>query len=75
MLCLCTEYNEDCSSCEVADICVADNPCTSGVCELVFSPNQYACNCTGTNYMGTNCSGIESILTTSFCDILFHGRM
>ncbi len=43
-------------SCVLTDICVADNPCTNGVCELVSSPDQYTCNCTGTNYMGTLCS-------------------
>ena len=67
-------------SCVLTDICVADNPCTNGVCELVSSPDQYTCDCTGTNYMGTNCSGIEIILKTLFFlfvmhHILFHGRM
>ena len=54
-------YNKDCSSCVVSDICVADNPCINGVCELISSPDQYTCNCTGTNYMGTNCSGEDYI--------------
>ena len=51
--------NSTLCSCTLTDICVADNPCTNGVCELVSSPDQYTCNCTGTNYMGTNCSGTQ----------------
>ena len=60
-------FNSTLCSCVLTDICrVADNPCTNGVCELVNSPDNYTCNCTGTNYMGTNCSGIEIILTSSY---------
>ena len=71
MLCLCIvcglsdsscsdghSLNSNLCSCVLTDICVADNPCTNGVCELISSPHQYTCNCTGTNYMGTNCSGV-----------------
>ena len=70
MFCLCIEcglsdsscsdghsLNSNLCSCVLTDICVADNPCTNGVCELISSPDHYICNCTGTNYMGTNCSG------------------
>ena len=59
--------NSTVCSCVLTDICVADNPCINGVCELVSSPDQYTCNCTGTNYMGTNCSGNNITLNcTSF---------
>ncbi len=71
MLCLCIEcglsdldcadgytLNSTLCSCKLSNICVADNPCTNnGACELVSSPDQYTCDCTGTNYMGTLCSG------------------
>ena len=46
-----------CNKCLLLDICIADNPCANGVCMLGSSPDQYTCNCTGTNYSGTNCSG------------------
>ena len=53
--------NSTLCSCVLTDICVADNPCTNGACELISSPDRYTCNCTGTNYMGTNCSGEECV--------------
>ncbi len=51
-------FNSTACNCDLTDICLADNPCVNGVCNLGSSPDQYTCNCTGTNYMGTNCSGI-----------------
>ena len=55
-------------TCDLSDICLADNPCANGVCTLVSAPDQYTCDCTGTNYMGTNCLGelciIDLIITT-----------
>ena len=50
-------FNSTLCSCVLVNICQADNPCTNGVCELI-SPDQYTCDCTGTNYIGTNCSGV-----------------
>ena len=47
-------------SCVLTDVCLAYKPyCNSGECMLGSSPDQYTCNCAGTNYMGTNCSGIN----------------
>ena len=51
-------FNSTLCSCVLTDICVAYNPCTNGVCELVNSTDNYTCNCTGTIYTGTNCSGV-----------------
>ena len=53
--------SSDCAACQVDNICLADNPCDNGECMLGSSPNEYTCNCTGTNYMGTNCSGINGV--------------
>ena len=52
-------------NCLLTDICLADNPCDNGECMLGSFPNQYTCNCTGTNYTGINCSGkcVESTCT------------
>ena len=48
----------DCSACNLTDICLADNPCQNGgVCTLNSKPDDYVCNCTNTNYIGTNCTG------------------
>ncbi len=63
-------------SCELTDICVADNPCTNnGVCELVSSPDNYTCNCTGTNYMGTNCTGVYYTALNYLRALLFFIRV
>ena len=51
-------FNSTFCNCDLTDICQADNPCANEVCMLVSSPDQYTCNCTGTDYMGTNCSGL-----------------
>ena len=47
-----------CTVCNLTDICLADNPCQNeGVCTLNSEPDDYMCNCTKTNYIGTNCTG------------------
>ena len=55
-------FNSTFCICDLTDICLADNPCVNGVCMLVSPPNQYTCDCTGTDYMGTNCSGALCII-------------
>ena len=55
-------FNSTLCSCVLTDICVADNPCSNGVCELVNSTDNYTCNCTGTDYTGTTCSGVYTCI-------------
>ena len=44
--------------CNLNDICLAIMPCDNGgICILNSPPDNYTCNCTGTGFMGTNCSG------------------
>ena len=43
--------------CNLTDICLAIMPCDNGNCILNSPPDNYTCNCTGTGFMGTNCSG------------------
>ena len=62
-------FNSISCTCDLTDICQADNPCANhAICTLVSSPDQYTCDCTGTNFMGTNCLGelciIDHIITT-----------
>ena len=42
--------------CNLTDSCLAFTPCENGNC-ILNSPDNYTCNCTGTGFMGTNCSG------------------
>ena len=45
-------------SCILTDTCVANTPCANnGTCVLGSSPDNYTCDCSGTNFMGVNCSG------------------
>ena len=38
---------DDCSGCELTDICLAENPCLNGdTCYLVRAPNDYRCDAT-----------------------------
>ena len=43
--------------CTLTDICAAISPCDNGECLLGLSADEYTCNCTGTIYTGSNCSG------------------
>ena len=55
--------NPACNGCNLIDICLRDKPCQNGgSCILLSSPDNYICNCSGTGYMGTNCTGKLSIL-------------
>ena len=51
--------NSNCSQCVFSDICERDMPCQNGgICMLVSAPDNYTCNCTGTRYVGVNCTGM-----------------
>ena len=55
--------NATCNGCNLIDICLRDKPCQNGeLCILLSYPDNYSCNCSGTGYMGTNCTGKSSIL-------------
>ena len=55
--------NPACNGCSLIDICLRDKPCQNGgSCILLSPPDNYTCNCSGTGYMGTNCTGKLSIL-------------
>ena len=58
-------FNSTGCICLLTDICLADNPCANGVCMLGSSPDQYTCDCTGTNYTGPNCSGGNTIILSA----------
>ena len=50
--------DEGCTTCVLYDICIADNPCqNNAACVLQTSPDKYTCDCSGTNYIGNNCTG------------------
>ena len=49
--------NSDCG-CDFTSICDRDNPCMNGgQCIQYSPPDNYSCDCTGTGYHGTNCTG------------------
>ena len=51
-------FNSSQCSCILTDTCLANTPCANnGTCVLGSSSKRYTCNCTGTNFMGVNCSG------------------
>ena len=55
--------NATCNGCNLIDICLRDKPCQNGgSCILLSPPDNYSCDCSGTGYMGTNCTGKLSIL-------------
>ena len=48
---------DDCSGCELTDICLAETPCLSGgTCYLVRAPNDYRCDCPEATE-GARCEG------------------
>ena len=50
--------NSKCTGCDFTSICNADNPCMNGgQCIQYSPPHNYNCDCTGTGYQGTNCTG------------------
>ena len=50
--------NSTCDGCDLIDICKQDKPCKNGgSCILLSAPDNYTCDCSGTGYMGTNCTG------------------
>ena len=50
--------NATCNGCNLTDICLRDKPCQNGgSCILLSAPDNYICDCSGTGYMGTNCTG------------------
>ena len=50
--------NSSLCSCVLTDTCVANTPCANNsTCVLGSSPDKYTCDCTGTGFMGANCSG------------------
>ena len=50
--------NSSLCSCILTDTCVANTPCANnGTCLLGSSPDKYTCDCTGTGFVGANCSG------------------
>ena len=53
-----------CTQCVLNDICVADDSLcqNGGTCTLLSSPGNYTCNCTGTGYIGVNCTGMLVII-------------
>ena len=55
--------NTTCNGCNLINICLRDKPCQNGgSCILSSPPDNYTCNCcSGTGYMGTNCTGKLSI--------------
>ena len=49
---------DDCSGCELTDICLAETPCLNGgTCILVRAPNDYRCDCPEAAE-GARCEGI-----------------
>ena len=49
--------------CILTDTCQANRPCANnGTCVLGSSPDNYTCDCTGTNFMGANCLGKEMLM-------------
>ena len=60
--------NATCNGCDLIDICLRDIPCQNGgSCILLSAPNNYTCNCSGTGYNGTNCTGKLSMLVQTLC--------
>ena len=60
--------NATCNGCNLIDICQRDIPCQNGgSCILLSAPNNYTCNCSGTGYNGTNCTGKLSMLVHTLC--------
>ena len=60
--------NATCNGCDLTDICQRDIPCQNGgSCILLSPPKNYTCNCSGTGYMGANCTGKLSILVYTLC--------
>ena len=50
--------NSTCTDCDLTSICDIDSPCMNGGQCLQYSPpDNYTCNCTGTEYQGDNCTG------------------
>ena len=48
---------DDCSGCELTDICLAETPCLNGgTCYLVRAPNDYRCDCPEATE-GARCEG------------------
>ena len=55
--------NATCNGCDLIDICLRDMPCQNGgSCILLSPPDNYTCDCSGTGYIGTNCTGKLSVL-------------
>ena len=53
--------DDNCQACSLSNICLADNPCqNSAICVLQAPPDNYTCDCSGTNYIGDNCTGISA---------------
>ena len=49
--------NATCNGCDLTDICLRDMPCQNGgSCILLSAPDNYTCDCSGTGYIGTNCT-------------------
>ena len=49
--------NATCNGCDLVDICQRDLPCQNGgSCILLSAPDNYTCDCSGTGYIGTNCT-------------------
>ena len=48
---------EDSCTCNISNICLADNPCRNGgECLLTTPPDQFQCDCEGTGFTGEQCS-------------------
>ena len=60
--------NTTCIGCDLTDICLRDMACQNGgSCILLSAPDNYTCNCSGTGYISTNCTGKLSMLLHTLC--------
>ena len=59
--------NATCNGCNLTDICLRDMPCQNGgSCILLSPPGNYTCDCSGTGYVGTNCTSKFGYNSTCF---------
>ena len=65
---------DDCSGCELTDICLAETPCLNGgTCYIVRAPNDYRCDCPEATE-GARCEGGMSCLVSIFVSIVCGAR-